>query len=175
MFDECLEPLQTAREIYEKVLSQPSTEERLLADTIQNIAEAKFELGDYTAALKISKDSLAIRLKDKVMSSPTHRDTGLNHRFIANCYRKLGDTDKAIRHCQTSVDVFREEYATRSKCQDLIADAEVMLAGFYRELGNDADAVEHYEKAKAVFLEMGNQNGVDNVKKTLTEIQNSNP
>ena len=174
MYEECLEPLYTARRIYEKVVSLPH-EERPLADTIQQIAEAKFELGDYKAALSTSQDSLAIRLKEGVMSHIYHRDTGFNHRFIANCYRTLGNTPKAIEHYQQSVEVFRGAWEETHKCRDNIPDAEMLLADYYRELGNVSEAVKHYRLAEQGYQDMDNANGAANAAKKADETQNSNP
>lgn len=101
---------------------------------------------------------------------------------IGNCYRLVGDYDRAQNSCNEGIKLFKEHYTTRSQTYKVFGRLLNELGLLLHSKGKYAEATSHYEqaieaiqKAADFSTEKDKQSEIDGMKKDLEKSRSQKP
>lgn len=145
------------------IINQPLSHRRGEGATLHNLGVVYNELGQYSIALNLYEQALAIRkeIGDKVEEGNTLNNIGI-------VYNQLGQNSQALKYYQQALAVKRE-------ASDKAGEGTTLnnIGLVYDELGQHSQALESLNQSLAIFRQLGDQASVGNTLDSMGTVYTS--
>jgi CHAT domain-containing protein/Flp pilus assembly protein TadD len=145
------------------IINQPISHRRGEGATLHNLGVVYNELGQYSIALNLYKQALAIRkeIGDKVEEGNTLNNIGI-------VYNQLGQNSQALKYYQQALAVQRE-------ASDKAGEGTILnnIGLVYDELGQSSQSLESLNQALGIFKQLGDQSSIGNTLDSIGTVYTS--